>query len=65
MILGDLGANILKVEPIDGDMTRGYPPFGPEGSSTYFLGAKVAPGLPCALYAATAPSFRAGHLWTS
>lgn len=39
MILGDLGAHVLKIEPLDGDMTRGYPPLTPEGISPYFLSA--------------------------
>lgn len=39
MLLGDLGANILKVErPGSGDDTRGWgPPFSPAGESAYFL----------------------------
>ncbi|MDQ3276238.1 MAG: CoA transferase [Actinomycetota bacterium] len=41
MMLGDLGARVIKVEPVGGDDTRGWgPPFvGPEGDheSTYFL----------------------------
>lgn len=39
MILGDLGANVLKIErPEVGDDTRGWgPPFDPEGRSAYFL----------------------------
>ena len=39
MLLGDLGANVIKVErPGDGDDTRGWgPPFDPAGASAYFL----------------------------
>ena len=36
MILGDLGADVVKVEPIDGDMTRTWGPYV-DGQSTYFL----------------------------
>jgi crotonobetainyl-CoA:carnitine CoA-transferase CaiB-like acyl-CoA transferase len=37
MILGDLGADVVKVEPLpDGEMIRGWGPFD-EGISTYFL----------------------------
>jgi crotonobetainyl-CoA:carnitine CoA-transferase CaiB-like acyl-CoA transferase len=37
-VLGDLGAEILKVEPpVSGDETRKFPPFL-EGESHYFLG---------------------------
>jgi crotonobetainyl-CoA:carnitine CoA-transferase CaiB-like acyl-CoA transferase len=39
MTLGDLGADVIKVEdPRGGDSTRGYPPFW-NGQSTYFLSA--------------------------
>lgn len=39
MILGDLGATVVKVEPSDGgDMTRGWGPFA-DGQSAYFLSA--------------------------
>ena len=36
-LLGDLGADVIKVEPPDGDMTRTVPPHfvGPDGA--YFL----------------------------
>ena len=39
MILGDLGADIIKIErPASGDETRGWgPPFDPRGESAYFL----------------------------
>ncbi len=43
MLLGDLGADVIKVEPPDGDPTRGWgPPFAPgrgegPGESAYFL----------------------------
>ena len=43
MMLGDLGARVLKVEPPDGDESRGWgPPFLGEGEdreSTYFMAA--------------------------
>lgn len=39
MILGDLGADVIKVErPVSGDETRGWgPPFDADGESAYFL----------------------------
>lgn len=43
MLLADLGADVIKVEPVDGDPTRGWgPPFAPgagegPGESAYFL----------------------------
>ena len=39
MMLGDLGADVIKVErPDEGDETRGWgPPFDDEGQSAYFL----------------------------
>ncbi len=39
MVLGDLGASVIKVErPQTGDDTRGWgPPFDPEGESAYYL----------------------------
>lgn len=38
MTLGDLGAEVVKVEPPGGDETRGwFPPVDDEGRSTYFL----------------------------
>lgn len=37
MQLADLGATVLKVEqPGTGDVTRGWPPFLPDGESTYY-----------------------------
>ncbi len=37
MVLGDLGADVIKVEPPDGDETRAWgPPFA-EGESAYYL----------------------------
>jgi crotonobetainyl-CoA:carnitine CoA-transferase CaiB-like acyl-CoA transferase len=39
MLLGDLGADVIKVESPGGDDTRGWvPPVAPDGVSTYFLG---------------------------
>jgi len=37
MILGDLGADVIKVEPPAGDLTRTTPPHIVEGTSLYFL----------------------------
>ena len=38
MLLGDLGATVVKVEGPDGDDTRHWkPPVTPDGTSTYFL----------------------------
>jgi len=37
MILGDLGAEVVKVEPPEGDETRTWPPFYPNGESGYYL----------------------------
>jgi len=40
MMLGDLGARVIKVEAPGGDESRGWgPPFVTEGVSTYFLSA--------------------------
>lgn len=36
MILGDLGANVIKVEPVDGDMMRQWGPFD-RSESVYYL----------------------------
>ena len=37
MVLGDLGADVIKVEPPEGDETRGWgPPFA-GGESAYYL----------------------------
>ena len=38
MLLGDLGATVVKVESPAGDDTRHWmPPTAPDGTSTYFL----------------------------
>ena len=37
MILRDLGAQIIKVEPPEGDDARGFGPFLPGGASSYFV----------------------------
>ena len=37
MTLADLGADVLKVEPPQGDDTRGWGPPFVEGESTYYL----------------------------
>ncbi len=37
MVLGDLGAEVIKVEPPEGDETRTWPPFFPNGESGYFM----------------------------
>ena len=36
MILGDMGAEIIKVEPLDGDECRSWPPTLDQGESGYF-----------------------------
>jgi crotonobetainyl-CoA:carnitine CoA-transferase CaiB-like acyl-CoA transferase len=36
-ILGDLGAEIIKVEPPGGELSRGVPPYFVEGDSAYYL----------------------------
>ena len=38
-ILGDHGADVIKVEPPDGDETRGWGPPFLDGTASYFLGA--------------------------
>ena len=38
MILGDLGADVIKVEPLGGDMIREWGPFD-RGTSAYYLSA--------------------------
>jgi len=37
MILGDLGAEVIKVEPPQGDVTRQFPFYGHKGESYYYL----------------------------
>ncbi len=37
MILGDLGADVIKVEPPGGDESRSWPPFLANGESGYFM----------------------------
>ncbi len=37
MVLRDLGAEIIKVEPPRGDDSRGFGPFLPDGASSYFV----------------------------
>ncbi|MDQ6674566.1 MAG: CoA transferase [Chloroflexota bacterium] len=37
MMLGDHGADVIKVEPLDGDETRRYGPPFVDGESTYYL----------------------------
>ncbi len=37
MLLGDLGADVIKIEPPDGDAARGYGPPFVAGESPYFL----------------------------
>ncbi|MFC1999835.1 CaiB/BaiF CoA transferase family protein [Chloroflexota bacterium] len=37
MILGDLGAEVIKIEPPHGDFTREFPFYGHEGESYYYL----------------------------
>jgi len=39
MLLGDLGANVIKVEPEKGDDTRAWAPPEIKGMSTYFMSA--------------------------
>jgi len=35
-ILGDLGADVLKIEPSNGTVSRTLGPFAPDGTSLYF-----------------------------
>lgn len=37
MMLGDMGAQVIKVEPPGGDETRTWPPFYPNGESGYYM----------------------------
>jgi crotonobetainyl-CoA:carnitine CoA-transferase CaiB-like acyl-CoA transferase len=37
MILGDIGAEVIKVEPLDGDESRSWPPILEKGESGYFM----------------------------
>jgi len=37
MILGDLGAEVIKIEPPHGDFTREFPFYGHKGESYYYL----------------------------
>jgi crotonobetainyl-CoA:carnitine CoA-transferase CaiB-like acyl-CoA transferase len=38
-VLGDHGADVIKIEPPQGDETRGWgPPFNEDGTASYFLG---------------------------
>lgn len=39
MTLGDLGADVIKLEPLSGDQTRNWAPPYMEGMSSYFLSA--------------------------
>src|SRR5215467_4884004 len=39
MMLGDMGADVIKVEPPTGDDTRGWGPPFVDGESAYFLAA--------------------------
>ncbi len=39
MTLGDLGADVIKVEPLSGDQTRSWAPPYMDGMSSYFLSA--------------------------
>jgi CoA:oxalate CoA-transferase len=36
-MLGDLGARVIKVEPVEGDITRTTPPYFHKGDSAYYL----------------------------
>src|SRR5690349_16920525 len=37
LILADLGARVIKIEPAQGDSTRDLPPYFVKGTSAYFL----------------------------
>jgi CoA:oxalate CoA-transferase len=37
MVLADMGASVLKIEQLSGDMVRNSPPYFHEGDSAYFL----------------------------
>lgn len=39
MLLGDLGAEIIKIEPVNGDQTRNWAPPYINGMSAYYLSA--------------------------
>lgn len=39
MVLGDLGADVIKIEPLGGDPTREHPPYEFGGDGGYFLAA--------------------------
>jgi len=39
MLLGDLGADVIKIEPLDGDQSRGWGPPFLAGESAYFMSA--------------------------
>src|SRR5260370_680843 len=50
-MLADHGAEVIKVEPPQGDETRGWgPPFDEEGISAYFAGITACMGILMALY---------------
>jgi crotonobetainyl-CoA:carnitine CoA-transferase CaiB-like acyl-CoA transferase len=51
-ILADHGADVLKIEPPQGDETRGWgPPFNEHGTASYFLGLnRNKRGMPMDLY---------------
>src|SRR3954470_4591097 len=36
-VLGDLGARVIKIEPVEGDITRTTPPYFHKGDSAYYL----------------------------